>query len=252
MKKLRPVLLLALSALLLTGTLPAQRSTGQIFGIVSDDQGAPLPGVSVTAKGPRLVGSATSVTNGQGGYRLVALPPGTYEIEFALPGFQPLVRKDIMVGAEQTLTLDIKMSAATISEQVTVVGQSPLIDVKSTTRGSAMNRQVFSLLPKGRNFDSLLVMAPGVQSETYLAGTSVDGASGAENMWYVDGVSTTNLINGTSAQGVNYDFVEEVNFKSSGYNAEYGGSLGGVVNVLTRSGGNEFHGDVWPTTTMRP
>ena len=63
-------------------------------------------------------------------------------------------------------------------------------------------------------------------------------------MWYVDGVSTTNLINGTSAQGVNYDFVEEVNFKSSGYNAEYGGSLGGVVNVLTRSGGNEFHGDV--------
>ncbi len=244
MKKLQPVLLLALSALLLTGTLSAQRATGQIFGIVSDDQGAPLPGVSVTAKGPRLVGTATSVTNGQGGYRLVALPPGTYEIEFALPGFQPLVRKDIILEAEGTLTLDITLSPATISEQVTVVGQSPLIDVKSTTRGSAMNRQVFSLLPKGRNFDSLLVMAPGVQSESYLAGTSVDGASGAENMWYVDGVSTTNLINGTSAQGVNYDFVEEVNFKSSGYNAEYGGSLGGVVNVLTRSGGNEFHGDV--------
>ncbi|HPW18114.1 MAG TPA: carboxypeptidase regulatory-like domain-containing protein, partial [Candidatus Aminicenantes bacterium] len=244
MRQLKPILLLAISALLLTSTLSAQRATGQVFGTVNDDQGSPLPGVSITAKGPRLVGSAATVTNAQGGYRLVALPPGSYEIEFNLSGFQPLVRKDVVVGAEQTLTLDVKLNPAAISEQVTVIGQSPLIDVKSTTRGAAMNRQVFSLLPKGRNFDSLLVTVPGVQREDYLAGTSVDGASGAENMWYVDGVSTTNLINGVSAQSVNYDFVEEVNFKSSGYNAEFGGSLGGVVNVLTRSGGNEFHGDI--------
>ena len=244
MKKWRPVFLLAISALLLAGTLSAQRATGQIFGKVMDDKGEVLPGVSVTAKGPRLVGTATAVTNAQGAFRLFALPPGTYEIEFTLAGFQPLVRKDIIVGAEQTITVDITLSPSAIAEQVTVIGQSPLIDVKSTTRGAAMNRQVFTLLPKGRNFDSLLVTVPGVQSEPYLAGTSVDGASGAENMWYVDGISTTNLINGTSGQGVNYDFVEEVNFKSSGYNAEYGGSLGGVVNVLTRSGGNAYHGEV--------
>jgi hypothetical protein len=244
MKKLRPVFLLAIGALLLAGTLSAQRATGQIFGKVIDDQGAALPGVSIVAKGPRLVGEATAVTNAQGAYRLVALPPGTYDIAYTLAGFKPLVRKDIILGAEQTLTLDITLSPSVIAEQVTVIGQSPLIDVKSTARGAAMNRQVFSLLPKGRNFDSLLVMVPGVSSEPLLAGTSVDGASGAENMWYVDGMSTTNLINGTSGQGVNYDFVEEVNFKSSGYNAEYGGSLGGVVNVLTRSGGNAYHGEI--------
>ena len=244
MKKLQPVLLLIISALLLTSTLSAQRATGQIFGTVLDDQKAPLPGVSITAKGPRLVGSATTTTNGQGGYRLVALPPGTYDIEYNLPGFQPLLRKDIVLGAEQTLTVDITLSPSAITEQVTVIGQSPLIDVKSTSRGGTMNRQTFSLLPKGRNFDSLLVTVPGVSNEPMLAGTSVDGASGAENMWYVDGISTTNLINGTSGQGVNYDFVEEVNFKSSGYNAEYGGSLGGVVSVLTRSGGNAFHGEL--------
>ena len=244
MRKLRPVFLLAISALLLVGTLSAQRATGNIFGKVTDDQGEALPGVSVTAKGPRLVGEATTVTNAQGSYRLVALPPGTYSIEFTLAGFQPLVRKDIIVGAEGTVSVDITLKPSAIAEQITVVGQSPLIDVKSTARGAAMNRQVFTLLPKGRNFDSLLITVPGVQSEGLLAGTSVDGASGAENMWYVDGISTTNLINGTSGQGVNYDFVEEVNFKSSGYNAEYGGSLGGVVNVLTRSGGNEYHGEV--------
>ncbi|MCX6567113.1 MAG: TonB-dependent receptor [Candidatus Aminicenantes bacterium] len=244
MKKLRIVFLLAISALLLAGTLSAQRSTGQIFGKVADDQGVPLPGVSITAQGPRLVGQATDITNALGGYRLLALPPGTYTIEYTLAGFTPLARKDVVVGAEMTVTLDITLTASTIEEQITVVGQSPLIDVKSTTRGAAMNRQVFTLLPKGRNFDSLLVTVPGVTYEPMLGGTSVDGASGAENMWYVDGISTSNLINGTSGQGVNFDFVEEVNFKSSGYNAEYGGSLGGVVSVLTRSGGNEFHGEV--------
>jgi hypothetical protein len=244
MKRLRLVFLLVISALLIANTLSAQRATGQIFGKVADDQGAFLPGVSVTAQGPRLVGQATAVTNAQGAYRLLALPPGTYTIAYTLAGFTPIVRKDIVVGAEMTLTLDITLNASTIEEEITVVGQSPLIDVKSTTRGATMNRQVFTLLPKGRNFDSLLVTVPGVTNEPMLAGTSVDGASGAENMWYVDGISTSNLINGTSGQGVNFDFVEEVNFKSSGYNAEYGGSLGGVVNVLTRSGGNAYHGEI--------
>jgi hypothetical protein len=244
MRKLQPVFLLAVCALLLTSTLSAQRATGQIFGKVTDAQGDPLPGVSVQAKGPRLVGAATTVTNEQGAYRLVALTPGAYNVKYTLAGFQLLVREEIIVGAEQTLTLDVTLNASSIEEQVTVIGQSPLIDVKNTARGVAMSRQVFTLLPKGRNFDSLLVTVPGVNTEDKLAGTSVDGASGAENMWYVDGISTTNLINGTSGQGVNFDFVEEVNFKSSGYNAEYGGSLGGVVNVLTRSGGNTYHGEV--------
>jgi len=244
MRKLRPVFLLAVCALLLTSTLSAQRATGQIFGKVTDDQGEPMPGVSVQAKGPRLVGEAVTVTNEQGAYRLFALPPGAYNIKYTLAGFKTLVREEIIVGAEITVTLDVTLNASAIEEQVTVVGQSPLIDVKSTARGATMSRQVFTLLPKGRNFDSLLVTVPGVTNEPMLAGTSVDGASGAENMWYVDGISTTNLINGTSGQGVNFDFVEEVNFKSSGYNAEYGGSLGGVVNVLTRSGGNTFHGDI--------
>lgn len=252
MGKYRAYFLLAVSVLLVTSMLPAQRTTGQIFGKVVDDNGAALPGVSVVAEGPRLVGKATDITNALGAYRLLALPPGTYTIEYTLEGFKPLVRKDVVIAAEMTVTLDITMNASTIEEQITVVGKSPLIDVKSTTRGAAMNRQVFTLLPKGRNFDSLLVTVPGVQSESLLAGTSVDGASGAENMWYVDGISTTNLINGTSGQGVNFDFVEEVNFKSSGYNAEYGGSLGGVINVLTRSGGNEFHGEVLAYYTGEP
>ena len=244
MKRIRPIFFLALIVVVLAGLLPAQAPTGKIVGKVVDQEGLPLPGVSVEATGVRLIGKATAVTDGQGGYRLLALPPGAYTVIYSLPGFQTVTRKDIILELEKTITLDISLAPGKLEEEVTVIGQSPLIDVKSTARGATLNKQVFATLPKGRNFDSLLNTVPGVSRENLLAGTSVDGASGAENMYYVDGINTNNLVNGVSAQNVNYDFVEEVQFKSSGYNAEYGGSLGGVVNVLTRSGGNAFHGEV--------
>ncbi len=244
MKRIRPILFLTLAVIVVAGLLPAQAPTGKIVGKVVDQEGLPLPGVSVEATGVRLIGKATTITDGQGGYRLLALPPGTYTIVYSLTGFQTVTRKDIILELEKTVTLDISLTPGRLEAEVTVIGQSPLIDVKSTARGTTLNKQVFATLPKGRNFDSLLSIVPGISRETLLAGTSIDGASGAENMYFVDGINTNDLRNGISAQSVNYDFVEEVQFKSSGYNAEYGGSLGGVVNVLTRSGGNEFHGEV--------
>jgi len=244
MNRWKALSLMILAIAVAAGSLAAQQSTGKIIGKVLDAQGEPLPGVSVEASGARLVGKATAVTDAQGSYRLFALPPGSYTIVFALSGFQPVTRKDILLELEKTLTLDITMQPGAINEEVTVIGQSPIIDVKSTTRGATLDRQILSTLPKGRNFDSLLVTVPGVAQEGLVAGTSVDGASGAENMYYVDGINTNNLVNGVSAQQVNFDFVEEVSFKSSGYNAEFGGSLGGVVNVLTRSGGNEYRGEI--------
>jgi hypothetical protein len=146
---------------------------------------------------------------------------------------------------EQTLNLKINMKLGNIEEAVTITGQVAQIDVKSTAKGMTLTKEVFQSLPKGRNFDSLIAAIPGVvQEDRLLGGTSVDGASGDENMYYVDGVNTNNLVNGISAQSVNLDFVDEVQIKSSGYYAEFGGSLGGVINVISRSGGNEFHGEV--------
>jgi hypothetical protein len=241
---MRVCVFLILTVALVAGSLSAQQMTGRIIGKVVDNQGEALPGVSIEASGTRLVGRAAAITDTQGVYRLVALPPGSYTVIYSLSGFQSTTRKDIIVQVEGTVTLDIAMALGKINEEITVIGKSPMIDVKSTTRGATLNRQVFSSLPKGRNFDSLLVTVPGVSQEGLLAGTSVDGASGAENMYYVDGINTNNLTNGVSAQQVNFDFVEEVSFKSSGYNAEFGGSMGGVVNVLTRSGGNAYHGEI--------
>jgi hypothetical protein len=246
MKTLKSFVLASVAVLLLAGVLSAQAPTaGRIIGTIQDDQGGPLPGVSIEAKGPRLVGSAASVSDSNGMYRLLALPPGTYTVTYTLPGFTPIVRNDIVLGVEQALVVDIKMKPAAIEEEVVVTGQAPLIDVKSQARGQVLTAQTFAALPKGRSFDSLVTIIAGVQSENdLLDGISVDGASGAENVFYVDGTDTSDIVSGTRKQDVVFDFAEEVQVKASGYNAEYGGSVGGVINVITRSGGNAFHGEV--------
>ena len=234
-----------LIALALLGTyLSAQVPTSKLFGTVTDEQGNPLPGVTIEATSPKLVGKGTAVSDENGAYRVFALTPGIYKVTFVLQGFKTVTREGIILEVEQSLKLNIVMPLGAIEEEVTVIGQSPLIDVKSTVKGVTMTREVFELLPRGRDFDTLVGAVPGVQNEPLLSGVSVDGASGSENMFYVDGTDITNPYYGVRGQGVAFEFVDEVQVKASGYQAEYGGSLGGVIHVITRQGGNSFHGDV--------
>jgi hypothetical protein len=226
-------------------TLAQQASpTGKFEGKVTDDQGNALPGVSIEATSPKMVGKASTVTDLNGVYRLFGLPSGLYEVTFTLQGFKKLIRKDVIMQLQQTIILNVTLEPAAIEESVTVVGMSPLIDVKSTVRGMTLTKEVFNTLPKGRNFDTLITAIPGVSNEPMIGGTSVDGASGLENMYYVDGADITNLVTGTRAQSAAFEFVDEVQVRASGYQAEYGGSLGGVISVITRSGGNAFHGEI--------
>jgi len=237
---------LVISLLFLSASLFAQLPTAQMYGTVTDEQGNPLPGVSVEATSPKLVGRASTVTEANGVYRLFSLTPGTYRLAYALQGFKSVIREGIIVGLEQAVKLDIRMELGALEENVTVIGRSPLIDVKSTTRETTLVKETFEMLPRGRNFDTLVSTVPGVSSEVLLAGISVDGASGAENMFHVDGADITNIYTGVNGQkGVVFEFVDEVQIKASGYTAEFGGSLGGVVNVITRQGGNAFHGDFY-------
>jgi len=111
---------------------PERKSRGK----VSDTQGGPLPGVTVTADSPKLVGQANAITDETGTYRIFSLPAGTYSIRFTLPGFKTLTRRDIIVQLEATLTLNVQLEQTALAEEVTVVGQSPLIDVKSTVKAA--------------------------------------------------------------------------------------------------------------------
>ncbi len=217
---------------------------GKIIGVVTDSEGGPLPGVEVVATSPKLVGEATSITDREGRYRLLALTSGNYEIVFSLSGFKTVVRKDIVLELNQTLSVGVTMEPSAIEEQVTVVGKAPLIDTKSTSKGQTLTKEVFMSLPRGRSFDSVVSTAAGVMDESITGGISVDGASGAENKFFVDGMDITNFHYGIKGQNVVLELLEEVKTTASGYNAEYGGSMGGVVNVISRSGSNEFHGDV--------
>ena len=237
--------LILILGLVVAGTAFAQLTPGgRINGRVVDSQGGPLPGVSVTATSPKLIGQASAVTDEAGVYRLMALPSGTYEITFTLQGFKTLIRKGILLELSQILSLNVTLEDATIEEQVTVVGQSPLIDVKSTVKGQVMTKETFLTLPRGRSFDSLISTIPGVQKESNTAGLSVDGATGPENMFYVDGADISDFHYGGDPQNIVLELLEEVKVTASDYNAEYGGSMGGVVNVITRAGSNDFHGEI--------
>ena len=243
-KLIKALFLSVLGIVFLTASLGAQVPTGKFQGTVTDEDGNALPGVTIEATSPKLIGKATGVTDANGAYRLLSLPPGVYEVTFTLQGFKPVSRKEIVLRIEETLKLDIKMEIGTLEEQITVVGQSPLIDVKSTVKGMTMTKETFQILPKGRNFDTLVTAVAGVNSESMLGGLSVDGASGSENMFYIDGMDITNMVNGTRAQSAAFEFIDEIQIKASGFEAEFGGAMGGVVSVITRQGGNEYHGEV--------
>jgi hypothetical protein len=232
-----------LAVMLIFGFAVAQAPTGRLVGKVTDDQGAPLPGVSIVCDSPRLVGQATTMTDETGAYRVFSLPSGLYSIRFTLPGFKTLTRREIVVHLDQTTTLNVQLEQSALAEEVTVVGQSPLIDVKSTVKGSTMTKEVFMQLPRNRNFTGLLSTVPGVQYESN--GLLVDGASGGENMWFIDGTDITSVHRGSTNSSIVMEQLDEVKVTASGYNAEFGGSLGGVISVISRSGGNSFHGDVF-------
>jgi outer membrane receptor protein involved in Fe transport len=231
---------------LLVATCPVLgQTTGSITGRILDQTGSPLPGATIEAKSPALQGPRATTSSADGFYRLPSVPPGTYRVRAALPGFRPVeTTATVLLDATATVDMAIQLSA---EEQVVVSGKTPVIDKTSTTTGTNYEARVIDRLPVGRNYADVVFLQPGVQAdfgetqERSLA-ISIYGSTSAENLWLIDGVNTTNVIKGVQGKDINSEFVQEVEVKTGGYQAEYGRNTGGVVNVITRSGGNEFHG----------
>ena len=232
---------LALVALFAVAPASAQEQVGAIQGTVSDASGAVLPGATVeavSAGGTRLSGT----TNESGAYRFPRVPPGTYVVIAKLDGFNPAELQNVKVGLGDTATANVTLEVGAVSETISVVGEAGQIDVKSSATSAAITGEDIAMLPKGRDFTTIATMAPGVTQEGFAGGLSIDGASGSENRYVIDGVDTTDAFDGTSGQNLITEFVEEVQVKSAGYPAEFGGSVGGVINAVTKSGTNEFKG----------
>ena len=222
----------------------AQEQRGSIEGLVKDATGAVLPGVTVEARSPSLVGTATAVSDAEGLYRFPALAPGTYTITGTVQGFTAARAANIALALGQVLKVNLTLAIAGISESVKVTAESPIIDVKQNAAGATVAKETIDLIPKGRNFTSVIAEVPGANDETTKAGGfSIDGASGSENRFIIDGLDTTALRTGASNKSMYTDFLEQVQVKTSGYNAEYRATTGGVVSAVSRKGGDTFHGD---------
>jgi hypothetical protein len=243
----RFTLVLSVCLLLLAPIVVAQ-TTGTIEGTVSDQNGGALPGVTVEITSPNLQGQRVATTGNDGRFRFVSVPPGAYKVTANLSGMGAAA-KEAHVTLDSTATVNLQMQVSA-KEAITVTGEAPLIDTASTTTGSNYSSKVMDKLPLARNYASIVLSQPGVQTDSgetqgRALAISIYGSTSAENLWIIDGVNTTNVIKGLQGKAINGEFIQEVEVKTGGYQAEYGRTTGGVVNVITKSGGNEFHGDVF-------
>jgi hypothetical protein len=237
-------LLLSLGAFLSTAQMAqAQERTGTLTGILRDASGGVLPGVTVTITNNRTGRVTTLVTDGSGMYR-ADLDPGNYKVHFELSGFAPSENPDVQVELGRTFTIDAALKVGNLNEAVQVTAENaPLVDVRSTLIAHNVTAEEIDRLPKGRSFQSIALTAPSVNSGDVEGGFQVNGASGAENAFTVDGVVTNSLVNGASRQNTVFEYIQEVQVKTTGIPAEYGGALGGVISAVTKSGGNITTGE---------
>ncbi len=239
------IVVLAAIALLATPAV-AQRVTGQVVGVTRDESGALMPGVTATLSGVKVAGSRPVVTNEQGFYRFINLPPGLYDLVFTLDGFAPETQSGVRVSLGATTEIDVVMKIGGLAEAITVVAETPVVDTTSNEVGVNIGRDWVANAPIARSsFNDLVATAPGsLQGGEQSARTMVYGSSYDENSFQLDGADVNDNFFNESLAEANPDIIEEVEVLSLGAPAEYGNLTGAVYNVVTRQGSNEFHGDV--------
>jgi hypothetical protein len=230
-------------ALALAGVATAQERFGTLTGRVTDQQDVPVPGVTVSATNVQTGQVREFVTDANGQYIAPDLVPGRYSLRFSLTGFTPVERTDINVLLGRTFNVDAQLRVGAVTETVQVTGETPLVDTRSTLISHNVTAEEFEAMPKGRSFQSVAMTAPSVNSGEIEGGFQVNGASGSENQFTVDGVATNSLLNGHSRQNAVFEYLQEVQVKTVGIPAEFGGALGGVISAVTKSGGNTFRGE---------
>lgn len=250
---IRTAILLLGICLLADAHLLAQITTGSITGLVTDNTGAIMPGVTVSLTGQRVMGKQVQVTDSRGNYRFDRLPPGSYDLKFEMDGFNALNRQGIVVSATFTATVNVQLQVGNIAETVTVAGSAPAVDTRSNVQQTVMSQDILEGIPTGRDPWSVAKLIPGLTVSRYdVGGTqgmsaatmTAHGSNGFNQTIAIDGLSM-NYPGGTGgATMLYYDqgMFEEVNFQTSAIPAEVG--VGGVfLNMVTKSGSNVFHGD---------
>ena len=243
-----------LVAILLVSTAFAQETTAGIQGTVKDPQGLAVSKAVVEVSGPALIGTKKVETDATGFYRFANLPPGEYILTTTAPNFRTSKKTGLKLEVGKMPTLDLKLEVGTVEQTVEVSGDAPIVDVTSTKVATTVTKEMLDAIPKGRSFQSVIAFAPGARQEPLqstnrgsngIGGFSVEGATDGENSYLVEGMDTTDIYAGGVGKNVPFEFVQEVQVKSSSFEAEFGGALGGVVNVIQKRGSNAWHGSAF-------
>lgn len=257
MKLLKRLPLLMLLVGLFSSVQAQDITKGSIAGVVKDASGAVIPNATVQLTSP--FGDRSTGTNSAGEYAFLNLSPGSgYAVSVNQSGFAPARVTDISVSLNQRVTADLTLQVGTTTQSVEVTAEgTQAVDLASTTVGANINTDLVKNVPVGRNVSAIIQMAPGVADSggAGAANPSINGASGLENEYIINGVNVTDpayggfgtysRVFGPLGTGVNFDFIQEVQVKSGGFEAQYGQALGGVVNVVTKSGTNKLHGSLY-------
>jgi len=222
---------------------------GKITGTITDDEGELLPGATVEITSPAMMEKRSAVTSGRGTYIFLNLPIGNYKLTASLPSFKTVVQEDIAVTAGSSVTVNLALPLGAIEERVTVIGEAPVIDVKTSTIESRIDQAMLDKLPTSRDtFYDLVLSTPGMfdVGKNAMGSPTAYGGDTNQNIFLVNGVDTTNP-NGAgfgSMINVNYNTVQEVRVISLGSKAEYGNFSGVAIDVITKSGTDQLQGSV--------
>ncbi len=236
---LKKLLLLSFTVVLVASSSVSASLTGVIAGRITDPDDNPIPGVTVTATGPNLPGARVDVTSESGLYRMPQLPPGMYSLTIELMGMKTIQRPDIRVLVGQTVNINFVMEMAPFEETVIVTGAAEVLDVTSSTSRTTIERDLSQRLPGSDDMFSAFTMSGNV---TGGGNVRVAGGSFTDNTYLFDGIDTTDPVTSTFGANLAADAIEQVEVQTGGFKAEFGRSMGGIVNAVTKSGGNEFHG----------
>jgi hypothetical protein len=228
----------------------AQQTTGNITGRILDDQGAAVPGVTVTGKNTETGFTRSDVSDAEGIYRLTAMPVGTYDITAELQGFSRFESRGVVLSVGQTLDINIPLKVASLQESVTVSGATPLIETSSSSVGGVIDVGRIENLPlNGRQFANAAVAIPGVglgyhsdPTKSTQYSPQIAGGNGRNVNYQIDGGDNNDDTVGGLLQLFPLEAIQEFNFITSRYKAEYGRSNGGVMNIITKSGTNDYRG----------
>jgi hypothetical protein len=223
----------------------AQETSGSVRVVVMDPTGAVIPEAPVNLTGPGVPQPISSDSARDGSVLFRQVPPGIgYVVSVSAPKFRITKIDGVVVELGKTTTLEVRLQIGEVTQTIEVAEPEAILDTQSSSSAITIDKSFFDILSKGRSFYDLIAIAPGARNEGKSAGYQIDGASGAENTFYLNGTEVTDIQGGTLA-GSNrlpVEMVQQVQVKNGVMEAQYGGAMGGVVNTVLRSGQNQFHG----------